>query len=141
VVNGTPFLFIPGPTSIPVTAAPSGLIGRTTTINGTPFVVIPLPTSVPALPGQITVISGSTFDVFTGPTTVQVNSDLPLSGSTTIIDGSTFVILPGATTVPVLLGGTASPSSYVQASGAIRGRVSWIGFVVSLMKGFMMRFR
>lgn len=162
-IDGTPFLVIPSATSVPAfpgqitvidgstfdvfssaTTVPVNpnlpLQGSQTVISGTTFVVLTGPTTVPLLPGSLTVIGGTLEDVFSGPTTVQVNSELPLSGSTTVIDGTTFVVLSGATTVPVLTGGV-SPSSFVQASGAGRGRVSWIGFLVSLGKGFGGRFR
>lgn len=105
------------------------------------MVILPGATTVPVLPGSLTLISGTLYDVFSGPTTVPVNPELPLSGQTTVISGTTMVVLPGATTVPVKVGAGSSPSSsFVQVSGAGR-RGSWIGFVIGLVRGFMLRFR
>ena len=59
---------------------------------------------MPAFQGQITIIDGSMFDVFTGATTVPVNPNLPLQGVTTVVSGTTMVELSAATTVPVLPG-------------------------------------
>lgn len=138
-IAGTPFLLIPGPTSIPVAGAPAGLTGSTILISGTPFFDIPSATSIPALPGHITVIGGTTYDIFSGPTTVPVNPALSLLGKTTVISGTTMVILPGATTVPVNPGGATTP--FLQVSVAARGKSSWIGFLMSLAAGFLSRFR
>jgi len=140
MINGTPFVVIQ-PTTIPIPAGTGGQqTFSTTLINGTPFVIIPGVTTMPALPGSLMVISGTLVDIFTGPTTVQVNSELPLEGITTVISGTTMVILPGATTVPVKPGGTASPS-YIQVSSASPRKVSWIGFGLGLLRGFVLRFR
>ena len=157
VVGGTAFLVVPTPTTIPAlpgsvtiisgttydaftgpTLVPDNpnipLEGVRTVISGTTFVQIPSATIVPVLPGSLTLNSGTWYDVFTGPTTVAVNGELSLSGRTTVIGGVTEVVLSAATTVPVL-------PSYVQASGASRGRNSIVGFVFELVRGFLFRFR
>jgi hypothetical protein len=157
VVGGTALLIVPTPTTIPAlpgsvtiisgttydafsgpTLVPDNpnipLEGVRTVISGTTFVQIPSATIVPVLPGSLTLNSGTWYDVFSGPTTVAVNGEISLSGRTTVIGGVTEVVLSAATTVPVL-------PSYVQASGASRGRNSIVGFVFELVRGFLLRFR
>ncbi len=102
------------------------------------MVIVPSATVVPILPGSLTLVSGSLYDVFTGPTTVPVNGELSLSGKTTVIGGVTEVILSQATTVPV---NKQTGSAYVQASGASRGKSLVFGFAFSLVQGFVLRFR
>ncbi|KAH9217589.1 hypothetical protein DL95DRAFT_521993 [Leptodontidium sp. 2 PMI_412] len=84
IINGTPFLAIPGPTSIPVANAPPGLTGTTQTIDGVPFLVIPGPTNIPA----------------PAPAAGQQQ---PPAGTfpTTVIDGVPFLVVPGPTSIPV----------------------------------------
>ncbi|KAN0121806.1 hypothetical protein V8E51_000132 [Hyaloscypha variabilis] len=150
-INGTPLIVIP-PTTIPLQNAPSGLTGSTTTINGTPLLVIPSQTTIAALPGSITLISGNAFDVFTGPTTVPVNPDLAIQGSTTVVGGTTTflngkstvvggvteVVITGPTTVAV---SSPTGASFLQTSGAGRGRGRVFGFLGVLVRGFGGRFR
>ncbi|KAH7310074.1 hypothetical protein BKA65DRAFT_169698 [Rhexocercosporidium sp. MPI-PUGE-AT-0058] len=84
VIDGTPFLAIPGPTSIPLANAPPGLTGTTQTIDGVPFLVIPGPTNIPApAPGA--------------------GQQQPPAGTfpTTVIDGVPFLVIPGPTSIPV----------------------------------------
>lgn len=100
--------------------------------------IVPSATTVPVLPGSLTVISGSLYDVFTGPTTVPVNGEVSLEGKTTVIGGVTEVVLSKATTVPV---NKQTGPAYVQVSGATRGRTSVFGFGFELIRGFVLRFR
>ena len=102
------------------------------------MVVLSSATSVPVLPGSLTVVSGSLYDVFTGPTTVPVNGEMSLSGQTTVIGGVTEVVLSGATTVPV---NNSNGPNYVQASAASRSRTSVFRFVIEVLRGFEGRFR
>lgn len=83
-------------------------------------------------------MSGSLYDVFTGPTTVPVNGELSLSGQTTVIGGVTEVILSQATTVPVM---NPNGTGYVQASAASRSRISVFRFVIEVVRSFGGRFR
>ncbi|KAG4432284.1 hypothetical protein IFR05_012232 [Cadophora sp. M221] len=84
IIDGTPFLAIPGPTSIPLANAPPGLTGTTQTIGGVPFLVIPGPTNIPAPAGA-------------------AGQQQPPAGTfpTTIIDGVPFLVVPGPTSIPV----------------------------------------
>ena len=73
-------------------------------------------------------ISGSQFEVFSGPTTVPVDTDVSLKGKTTVIGGTTEVILTAATTVPVK--GTGSANGGANKSSAVVGKdVSWMALV------------
>lgn len=137
-INNTPFLIIPSQTTIhiPPTGLPSGL-GSTTTISGTPFVVIqpttiPIPTQNPGpdinpistpLPGQLTIISGTTNLVFTGPTTVPVNPQFSVDGSTIVQGGTTEVVVSGPTTVVVSgVVGTSTVGGVEPFTGGAGGR-------------------
>jgi hypothetical protein len=137
VVSGSTFAVFTGPTT--VAANPNlALEGSTTVISGTTMVVLSSATSVPVLPGRLTMLSGSLYGVFTGPTTVAVNGDFSLSGRTTVIGGVTEVVLDKPTTVAVNI---PTGQSFVQVSGAMRGKNSIFRFVVDAARGFGARFR
>lgn len=137
IVSGSTFAVFNGPTT--VAANPNlALDGRTTVISGTTMVVLSSATAVPVLPGSLTMLSGSLVDIFTGPTTVAVNGEFSLSGRTTIINGVTEVVLSKATTVPV---NRPTGQSFVQVSGAMRGKNSVFRFVGDVVRGFGARFR
>jgi hypothetical protein len=137
VVSGSTFAVFTGPTTVPVNPNVA-LEGSTTVISGTTMVVLSSATDVPVLPGSLTMLSGSFYDVFAGPTTVPVNGELLLSGQTTVIGGVTEVILSKATTVPV---NKPTGPNFLQVSGATRGRNSIFRFVVEVVRGFLGRFR
>jgi len=104
--------------------------------------IVPVSDPSPGLDGQTTVIGGSSFIVVPDITTVPAAGLPDGVGSTTLINGTPFVVIqptnidiPTEPNTPI---GTAVPSA-LQASKASR-HVSWVGFGMALLRGFLSRF-
>lgn len=169
VLNGPPQtapapIIIPKPTTIPLSNAPAGLEGSTTTIDGVPFLVVPAATTViPAPPSNLPInfgvaatISNTPVLIIPSPTTIPATflpSNLDIGTTTTISGSAVVIIVP--TTIPFPGSGTAtlpvnpnisgieptnsaanpSQTEFLQASGA--GKLRRMGIMWSL-GGLMM---